>query len=109
MNHEILQELNTCATLCDVCYNGCLNEEDVSVMARCIELDRECADICRLTASLLARDSENSEKFLKLCADICDTCAEECKKHEHEHCKECARACEQCALLCRSYQTKNKT
>ena len=107
MNHEILQELSACAMACNICYQACLNEEDVSMMARCIELDRECADMCQLTASLLARDSENTDTFLKLCADLCDLCAEECKKHDQEHCKECAHACSKCAVVCRSYQPQN--
>jgi hypothetical protein len=106
MNHEILQELNACVSVCNVCYNACLNEEDVSMMTRCIELDRECADICQLTASILSRDSENADKYLKLCADLCDICADECKKHTYEHCKECARACSSCAALCRTYQSQ---
>jgi hypothetical protein len=104
MTQEILQELNACAAACNVCYNACLNEEDVDMMTRCIELDRECADICQLTASILARDSENADKYLKFCADICDICAGECKKQDKDHCRECARACSSCAALCRSYQ-----
>ena len=107
MNHEIIQELNACAAACNACYTACLNEEDVSMMTRCIELDRECADICQLTASILSRDSENADKYLKLCADICDICADECKKHDMYHCRECARACSNCASLCRSHHPQN--
>src|SRR5205085_1292405 len=103
MNEEILPELNACVIACNVCYNACLNEEDVSMMARCIELNRECADICQLTASVLSRESENADKYLKLCADICEVCADECKKHDMGHCRDCARACSNCSVLCRSY------
>jgi hypothetical protein len=90
---RLIQHLNACADACDRCYNGCLNEEDVSIMTRCIELDRECSDICRLTASIIARDSENTDKFLRLCAEICEICAEECEKHNKSHCKLCAKIC----------------
>ena len=99
-DHKILRELNACATLCNICFSACLNEEDVSIFARCIELDRECADICQLTASVFARDSENADKFLKLCAEICEACADECEKHEQEHCQKCAHVCRTCTEMC---------
>ena len=99
-DHQILRELSACATLCNICYNACLNEKDVSMFARCIELDRECADLCLLTASVYARESENADKFLRLCAEICEACAAECAKHEHEHCQKCAHVCLTCAGMC---------
>ncbi|MCW3127931.1 MAG: hypothetical protein JWO03_3589 [Bacteroidetes bacterium] len=97
---KLIQQLAECAATCNMCYNACLNEEDVSMMARCIELDRECADICQLTASILARDSENKEKYLSLCADICELCAEECGKHDNDHCRKCGEVCKKCAEDC---------
>ncbi|WP_394345089.1 four-helix bundle copper-binding protein [Antarcticibacterium arcticum] len=27
-------------------------------------------------------------------------CAEECAKHDHEHCKKCAQVCNECAEAC---------
>ncbi|ECX3894299.1 four-helix bundle copper-binding protein, partial [Salmonella enterica] len=27
-------------------------------------------------------------------------CAEECARHDHDHCQNCARACSQCADAC---------
>jgi hypothetical protein len=101
MEHtEILRELNACVTLCNYCYSACLNEKEVSLFARCIELDRECAEICQLTASIVLRDSENANHFLSLCAIICEACAEECEKHDSEHCKKCAHVCRSCAAMC---------
>jgi hypothetical protein len=106
-NNELLHELNACAIVCNMCYNGCLNEKEVSIMARCIELNRECADICQLSASMFARDSENIDAFLKLCAKICETCAEECEKHDKEYCRKCARVCRKCQEMCFSYQPEH--
>mgnify|MGYP000589590815 CR=1 FL=1 len=99
-HHKILKELNACAALCNICYYNCLAEEDVKMMSRCIQLDRDCADICLLTASYFARGSENVEKIVALCADICLQCAEECEKHHHDHCKKCAIACRTCYDMC---------
>jgi hypothetical protein len=33
---------------------------------------------------------------------MCRSCAEECSKHNHDHCKACAEACLSCAEACRS-------
>jgi hypothetical protein len=102
-NHQILKELNACATLCSICYSACLREEDVKMLSRCIRLDLECAEICQLSASFFARESGNTVKLLTLCADICLQCAEECEKHAHEHCKKCAIVCRTCHEMCKEY------
>jgi hypothetical protein len=39
--------------------------------------------------------------MLELCARVCDSCAAECEKHDHEHCKLCAQMCRECAEDCR--------
>jgi hypothetical protein len=101
MNHELLEALGKCAAACNHCATACLNEEDVHMLNRCIRLDLDCADICRLTAAFVARGSEHANHLLKECAEICEACAEECEKHAHmEHCRLCAEACHHCADAC---------
>ena len=73
------------------------------MMARCIQLDLECAAICRSAAELMSLGSEHAHQLCAVYADICDACAAECEKHSHlEHCKQCAEACRRCAEECRS-------
>ncbi|MBC7488117.1 MAG: four-helix bundle copper-binding protein [Cytophagaceae bacterium] len=92
-----------CAVECEQCATACLNEQDVSKMAKCILIDRDCADICFTTAKLLARDSQHGQHLMAECAEVCEACAAECDKHAHmEHCKVCAEACRACAEECRS-------
>lgn len=100
--HEgLLEALTNCAAACNHCAMACLDERDVKMLARCIKLDLDCADICQLTAKLLSRDSEHAIHLLKECAEVCQACAEECEKHEHmEHCRKCAEACRNCAEAC---------
>ena len=100
---KLIQQLTECALTCDMCYAAFLNEEDVSMMERCIELDRECADVCHLTASILTRDSENKESYLQLCAEICAACGDECGKHDNDHCRKCSKMCLECAEACRKF------
>lgn len=72
------------------------------MMARCIALDIDCAEICRMAAAFMSRGSEHAMELCRLCADVCQACGDECAKHKHEHCQECARACYACAEECRS-------
>lgn len=103
-NSELLQKLAECASACERCLNACLDEQDIKKMVECIRLDRDCAAICHTTASLVASGSRFANELVDLCADICKACAEECGKHENEHCQECARACQECKEACHNYQ-----
>lgn len=100
-NHSLLQALAVCVAACEYCASSCLQEKDVQKMARCIQLDRDCADICALVARFVARNSEHAQHLLQECADICRACGEECAKHPMDHCQECADACRRCEEACR--------
>jgi hypothetical protein len=102
-NQTLLDALNACIAACEHCATACLQEQDVQMMARCISLDRDCADVCALTARLVARGSEHAAHLLRECAEICRLCAEECEKHgaHSQHCQECAEACRRCEQACR--------
>jgi len=106
MSHEkyqsCIQACLDCAMECDHCAAACLQEDDVKMMARCIALDIDCSEICRLAASFMARGSEFVGVVCRLCAEICQACGDECAKHKHmEHCQACAQACFRCADECR--------
>lgn len=103
---QCIEECLACAQVCEECISGCLNEADVNMMTRCIELDRECTLICYATAQLMAMNGENAGLLCDACADICETCAEECAKHDAEHCRRCAEACRRCAETCRKMATE---
>ena len=70
-------------------------------MAKCIQLDMECAAICYAAAQLMSLGSDKAKELCKICGDICETCGNECGKHQTEHCQECFQACKQCAEECR--------
>ncbi|MBC5773595.1 four-helix bundle copper-binding protein [Pontibacter sp. KCTC 32443] len=89
-----------CVTACETCATMCLQEDDVKMMARCIMLDRDCSDICTITAQFVARNSEHARHVMKECIEICRACEEECRKHDHDHCQHCADICRECADAC---------
>ena len=93
---------NRCAESCEFCATSCLREQDVKMLERCIQLDRECACICYTASQIMSMDGEHAKQICNVCADICDACAEECEKHKQmNHCQQCAQACRSCAEECR--------
>lgn len=90
----------TAASLCNHCATSCLKEEHLPMMSKCIQLAMECSTICYATAQLMNFNSDKVKEIAKLCADMCDACAEECGKHDNDHCRECAEACTKCADEC---------
>ena len=102
----LLDTVLECQKTCNNCFYACLKEDDVKMMAECIRLDRECADLCGLVVDFAQRDSDRLPEMLELCANACDACADECEKHEMDHCQQCAKACRECAQACRDYAAK---
>ena len=58
-----LEACNACVTACEHCAVSCLHEQDIKTMVRCIELARDCADICSLAAQFMSRGSTYAAKF----------------------------------------------
>lgn len=103
-NHQqLIQTILDCALACEACATACLKEDDVKMMAACIALDRDCADICTQAARLLQRDSKIAHQYLLLCEEICRMCGDECAKHKADHCRKCAEACRKCAEACHAH------
>lgn len=97
-----IEACTRCAAACDHCAASCLNEEDVTMMARCIQLDIECSSICKTAALFMHLQSNHANAICQVCADVCTACAEECEKHDNEHCRKCASVCRECAEECMS-------
>ncbi|WP_044198529.1 four-helix bundle copper-binding protein [Dyadobacter tibetensis] len=105
---KIIEACSDCAVSCSNCASSCLQEENVADMVTCIQLDLECAALCRSTAELLSLGSGFSAHLCRICADACVACATECEKHAEmgmEHCRRCAQACRNCAQACEEIAT----
>lgn len=99
--HACIEACYTCAASCDHCATACLSEPDPGSMIRCIKTDLDTAQVCRLAAAAMARDSDFVAEICRLCAHVCEACAEICDQHDFDHCKQCAKACQACAAECR--------
>lgn len=102
-NSNLIEALNNCIAHCNHCADACLDEDNIKMMVPCIRLDRACAEICRTTANLLAANFADVKSMIQVCMEICRKCAEECGKHDHDHCQKCAEACQKCADACEAY------
>lgn len=91
-----------CAAECEHCATACLQEPDAAARSRCVQLLRDCADACVLSAQYMSRGSTFAAAICGLCANVCDACATECGRFQDEHCQKCAAACRKCAEECRA-------
>jgi hypothetical protein len=92
-HEELIQQLRACVNAC----NNLLAETDGSRMLG------DCAEICALTAKLLATESEYSHELLIICQKICAQCALECSVHSEAKFKECADECGKCGEACKAH------
>ena len=101
-----LDALAECRSVCLLCADACLAEDDVASMVQCIRLDLDCAAVCEATASVLTRRSDEAvvRQLVETCRTACGACAEECERHgEHmAHCARCAEVCRRCEAACAS-------
>jgi hypothetical protein len=95
-----------CTYVCTTCADACLEESNATELRKCIRLNLDCAEICSVTAKLIARPGPQDQSLLQAqleaCAAACRACAQECEHHADamEHCRVCAEACRECAEAC---------
>ncbi len=95
-----LRACSECAAACLQCMSDCLSDDHKQALDRCISLDMECAESCRLAISSIALGSHQMDAACARCADACLACAAEYAKHTLKHCQRCAESCRKCAANC---------
>jgi hypothetical protein len=99
----LVSQVLACQKACQICFDACLKEDHVAMMAECIRTDRECADICGLVVDFSYRESNLFPDLVAVCARACEVCATECEQHDHDHCQQCAKACRECEAACKAF------
>jgi hypothetical protein len=93
-----------CAAICTSCADA--DSAEAMDMRQCIRTCLDCADVCAATARVAIRQTGSNDvvkrAMLESCASACDACAEECERHDHDHCRLCAQMCRECARDCRA-------
>lgn len=100
---SVLHTVQHCAAICDHMITHLTHHEDINCRRQQLEFLRDCADICHVTASFVARNSQFAKMLAHLCARICEVCGNECSKFADRHSQHCAQVCLQCAQECRSF------
>jgi hypothetical protein len=93
-----------CQLMCDSCFAHCSallvagKKEHAETMQTCVD----CAECCKLAATLSARQSPFAINACECCAKCCDDCATACEKFKDDkHMADCAKSCRDCAKACR--------
>jgi hypothetical protein len=103
------QEMQQCIDECLACYQSCH-----TTVRHCLELGGnhaepahvtlllDCAEICKTSAELMLHSSDMHKQASALCADICRSCEESCRRigQEDEIMSHCADVCHSCAVSC---------
>lgn len=102
----VLDTAGICIEKGEVCLTHCImlmGEGDRS-MAACAASVRDMLASCRALVGLAAAESKFAPKLAAFCAEVCDACEAECKKHadKHKPCKECMESCIECAKACKA-------
>ena len=103
LNLDLVEKLYDCQTMCNYCFNACLEEENVKSMVDCIKLNSECAGICEHVITALSFEDGFSQNVLNVCIKACEACIAECRKHYYLQCFECSKACKECIQACEDY------
>ena len=71
-----------------------------------VNLMKECADICQVSASFMIEGSDFAHDICGVCARICDACANHCAVVDDQDAmmKLCITACRKCAESCRNME-----
>ncbi|MCX9193226.1 hypothetical protein C3Y87_17830 [Carbonactinospora thermoautotrophica] len=101
MQRAVMDALE-CHRVCEETIGHCLQAGGRYAEASHIRLLTDCADVCRMTADMMARSSEFHPQMCGMCADVCVRCAEDCERFsDDEQMRRCAEACRRCAESCR--------
>jgi len=97
-----MKECADCAALCARCAHHCLHMGAQHAAPEHQGLMRDCAEICALAASFMARSSPHAAHVCRECAEICNACAADCERlgETDQMMTQCASVCRQCAQAC---------
>lgn len=105
-HQRVLGVVQHCEAVCENTFTavlGMLGMRDVHTRVMQLQLLRDCADICTLTAKYIARSSMYSRSLAGLCAEVCEMCGNHCSNMPDPQSQFCGQVCLDCAKECRAY------
>jgi hypothetical protein len=96
---EAIAALHNCHLAChSMAMVHCLEMGGEHARPQHLRLMLDCAGICAFTADALGRKSQFYAPFAQLCAEVCQTCADDCARLEGM--EVCVAACRRCVAAC---------
>lgn len=91
----------TCAEACmQAAMNWCLDSGNSQFDDRTFRLLLSCADLCKVTATVIRRQVPEHVAICATCADVCTACVKSCESSAEM--EDLTAACRQCAACCRA-------
>ena len=97
-------ECSNCQRACEACAHHCahLLEQGKKEHHHTLRTCQDCAAICGVAASIVARKGPFSDSICQACIEVCSRCAKECEKYSQDkEMKQCAEECRRCEQACR--------
>lgn len=110
-NEQCIDVCGRCAAACAGCAAHCLSMGGEHAGLRHQNMMRDCAEICALAVSFMARESEHASHVCGECAEVCEACAESCEQmaESDDTMARCAEVCRECAEACRQMSGAGQT
>jgi hypothetical protein len=98
---EAIAALHNCHITClSMATVHCLEMGGEHARPQHLRLMLDCAAICAFTADALGRKSQFHVPFALLCAQVCQTCADDCTRLQDMD--GCVTACRHCVAACQA-------
>lgn len=100
---KCIEECAKCAKECETCSAHCtaMLAAGKKDHERSLRLTRDCADLCAVSAQIMARNGPLMHTSCMACGKACEVCAADCEKFkDSEQMQKCAKACRDCAKAC---------
>lgn len=106
-HRDCMKACADCMNECNATFHHCfeLVEAGHREHARAAHVAADCAEFCKLSATMVGRQSPLMGYACQSCAEACQMCASECDKLQSAQMKECARSCRDCEKACRDMLT----
>ena len=101
---QCFQDCLACYQECLSCIPHCLSQGGKHAEQKHISLMLECAEICNMSASVMALKGQFAHELCQLCAKVCEACEASCRSIDPNDSmmQRCADMCRRCADSCRS-------
>lgn len=91
-----------CHQVCEVTIDHCLRKGGHHADSVHIQILRDCAQICSVSADFMLRGSDLHMRTCDICAEVCIRCAQDCERmNDDSIMQNCIDVCRRCSESCK--------